>query len=63
MAGLKENGRNSMVVVAAVGLLGLFIGAALVNAVSTPRAAQIGTALAGIGIMLLAILAVWVLLA
>ena len=44
--------------VAASGLAGLIIGALIVNLVPTPRAAQLGTILAGAGIILLAATAV-----
>ena len=45
-------------VAAVLGLLGLFVGIVLVNVVSTPRAAQAGTIVAGIGVLMLAIAAV-----
>ena len=44
--------------VAVAGLLSLVSGVFLVNVVSTPRAAQVGTAVAGCGVLLLAIVAV-----
>ena len=44
--------------VATTGLLGLAGGVFLVNVVSTPRAAQIGTIIAGCGVLLLAIFAI-----
>ena len=44
--------------VAASGLAGLVIGALIVNLVPTPRAAQLGTILAGAGIILLVAIAV-----
>jgi hypothetical protein len=44
--------------VAVTGLLGLACGVVLVNVVSTPRAAQIGTIIAGCGVLLLAIHAI-----
>ena len=43
---------------AAAGLLGLFTGTLLVNVVSTPRAAQIGTIVAGCGVLMLVVVAV-----
>jgi hypothetical protein len=43
---------------AAAGLFGLVAGVALVNIVSTPRAAQFGTIMAGSGVVMLAIVAV-----
>jgi len=43
---------------AALGLLGLVTGIGLVNLVTTPRAAQVGTILAGLGVLMLAIAAV-----
>jgi hypothetical protein len=48
---------------AAAGLLGLVGGFLVVNIASSPRAAQIGTALAGVGVILLAAVAVRHLLA
>jgi hypothetical protein len=48
---------NVVSFVAATGLLGLVSGAALVNAVHHPRAAQLGTIVAGIGILMLAVAA------
>ena len=48
---------NVLSLVAAVGLLGLVVGVVLVNVISTPRAAQIGTIVAGIGVVFLAIAA------
>ena len=44
--------------VAVAGLLSLVSGVFLVNVVSTPRAAQVGTIVAGCGVLLLAIVAV-----
>ncbi len=43
---------------AVAGLLGTFGGVLLVNVVATPRAAQIGTIIAGCGVLMLAIVAV-----
>jgi hypothetical protein len=43
---------------AAAGLFGLVAGVALVNLVSTPRGAQLGTIMAGGGVIMLAIVAV-----
>jgi hypothetical protein len=45
-------------VAAALGLLGSVTGVGLVNLATTPRAAQVGTILAGIGVLMLAIAAV-----
>jgi len=42
---------------AILGLSGLLLGLVLVNIVSTPRSAQIGGLIAGIGVVLLAIVA------
>jgi hypothetical protein len=44
--------------VAMAGLLSLVSGIVLVNVVSTPRAAEIGTIIAGCGVLLLAIVAI-----
>lgn len=49
-----------MVIMAGLGLLGLVTGMALVNLVSTPRGAQIGTVVAGGGVILLALVAIFV---
>jgi hypothetical protein len=43
---------------AATGLLSLVGGVFLVNVVSTPRGAQVGTIIAGLGVLLLAAVAV-----
>jgi hypothetical protein len=43
---------------AATGLLGLVGGFFLVNVVSTPRGAQVGTIIAGLGVLMLAAVAV-----
>jgi hypothetical protein len=43
---------------AAAGLFSLVGGVVLVNVVSTPRAAQLGTIMAGCGVVMLAIVAV-----
>jgi hypothetical protein len=43
---------------AALGLLGLFSGFVLVNIVSTPRAAQVGTIVAAIGVLMLVVVAI-----
>jgi hypothetical protein len=44
--------------IAAAGLLGLVSGVVLVNVASAPRAAQIGTVVAAIGVLMLAAVAV-----
>jgi hypothetical protein len=49
---------NAFYFAASAGLLSLLGGVLLVNAVSTPRAAQIGTIMAGCGVLLLAVVAV-----
>ena len=49
--------------VAAAGLLSLGGGIVVVNFVPTPRAAQIGTIMAGCGVVLLVVIAIWKLLA
>jgi Na+/phosphate symporter len=49
---------NALSLAAALGLLGLVIGVVLVNVVSTPRAAQIGTIIAGVGVLMLAVTAI-----
>jgi hypothetical protein len=49
---------NGVSFAAALGLLGLVIGIVLVNVFSTPRAAQIGTIVAGIGVLMLVITAI-----
>jgi hypothetical protein len=49
---------NLFHLVAVAGLLSLVSGVFLVNVVSTPRAAQVGTVVAGCGVLLLAIVAV-----
>jgi hypothetical protein len=43
---------------AAAGLLGLVGGFVLANVAASPRAAQIGTVLAGVGVIMLAVVAV-----
>ena len=43
---------------AAAGLLGLAGGVVIVNAVRTPRAAQLGTIMAGCGVLILALVAI-----
>jgi hypothetical protein len=43
---------------AAAGLLGLAGGVATVNVVATPRAAQLGTILAGCGVLTLVVVAI-----
>lgn len=48
---------------AALGLLALVIGVVLVNVVTTPRAAYAGTIIAGMGVLMLATVAVGHLLA
>ncbi|HET7124465.1 MAG TPA: hypothetical protein VFI51_10175 [Bradyrhizobium sp.] len=45
-------------VAALAGLLGLVVGILLVNIVSTPRAAQIGTIIATCGVLMLVVVAV-----
>jgi hypothetical protein len=45
-------------VAAAMGLLGLVSGVVLVNIVTTPAAAQVGTIVAGIGVLMLAAAAI-----
>ena len=42
---------------AAAGLLGLVGGVAVVNVASTPRAGEIGTIMAGCGVVILALIA------
>jgi hypothetical protein len=54
---------NAFSFIAAAGLLGLVAGLVLVNVASAPRAAQIGTVVAGGGVLLLAAVAVRQLLA
>ena len=54
---------NLFQLIAAAGLLGLVGGIAVVNVASTPRAAQIGTIMAGCGVVILAVIAIWQLLA
>jgi hypothetical protein len=49
---------NALSFSAALGILGLVTGVALVNVMATPRAAQIGTIVAGVGVLLLAIAAI-----
>ena len=49
---------NAFHLVAAAGLLFLVGGMLVVNVISTPRAAQIGTVVASCGVVLLAALAV-----
>ncbi len=44
---------------AAAGLLGLVGGVVVVNVASTPRAAQIGTIMAGCGVVMLVLVFVW----
>ena len=48
---------------AAAGLLGLVGGIVVVNVASTPRAAQIGTIMAGCGVVMLAGIVFWKLFA
>ena len=43
---------------AAAGLLGLVGGVAVANVASTPRAAQIGTIMAGCGVVILTVVAI-----
>jgi hypothetical protein len=45
-------------IVAAAGLITLASGVLLVNAVSTPRSAQVGTIIAGLGVLILVVVAV-----
>jgi hypothetical protein len=54
---------NAFSFIAAAGLLGLVSGFLLVNVASAPRAAQIGTVVAGVGVLMLAAVAVRHLLA
>jgi hypothetical protein len=54
---------NAFSFIAAAGLLGLVAGFVLVNVASAPRAAQIGTVVAGVGVLMLAAVAVRQLLA
>jgi hypothetical protein len=49
---------NALSIASALGLLGLCGGLVLVNIGSSPRAAQIGTAVAAAGVVLLAAVAV-----
>jgi hypothetical protein len=49
---------NVFQLAAAAGLLNLVGGVVLVNVVLTPRAAQLGTIMAGCGVVMLAIVAV-----
>jgi hypothetical protein len=49
---------SALSVVAALGVFGLVVGMILVNMAVTPRAAEGGTILAGIGVFLLAVAAV-----
>ncbi len=49
---------NVSTLVPMAGLLGLIGGVLLVNVVATPRAAQIGTIVAGTGVLLLALVAI-----
>jgi hypothetical protein len=49
---------NGFSFMAAAGLLGLVSGFVLVNVASAPRAAQIGTVVAGVGVLMLAAVAV-----
>jgi len=49
---------NVVDVTAGAGLLALVVGILLVNIVSTPRAAQIGTIIAACGVLLLGVVAV-----
>jgi hypothetical protein len=54
---------NLFQLMAAAGLLGLVGGVVVVNVASTPRAAQIGTIMAGCGVVILAVIAIRQLLA
>jgi hypothetical protein len=54
---------NAFSFLAAAGLLGLVAGFILVNVASAPRAAQIGTVVAAVGVLMLAAVAVRQLLA
>jgi hypothetical protein len=49
---------NLFQLLAATGLFGLVGGVVVVNVASTPRAAQIGTIIAGCGVVMLAVVAV-----
>jgi len=49
---------NVFHLVAVTGLLSLSAGMCLVNAVATPRAAQIGTVVAALGVSLLVLVAI-----
>jgi hypothetical protein len=49
---------NGFYLVAVAGLLSLASGVFIVNVVATPRAAQIGTIIAGCGVLMLAVVAV-----
>jgi hypothetical protein len=49
---------NGLFLLPIAGLLGLVSGVVLVNVVSTPRAAQIGTIVAAAGVILLALVAI-----
>jgi hypothetical protein len=49
---------NAFSMVAVIGLAGLVIGVFLVNIVSTPRAALVGTIITGFGVVMLAVVAI-----
>jgi hypothetical protein len=55
---LSSGNKMNAAYFAAAGLLSLVGGVLLVNAVVTPRAAQIGTIMAGCGVLLLALVAI-----
>jgi hypothetical protein len=57
-SGILEKTMNGLHLAAVAGLLNLAGGILLVNAVSTPRAAQIGTVMAGCGVLILVVVAV-----
>jgi hypothetical protein len=53
-----ETTMDAISLLAVLGLSGLGVGVVLVNVVSTPRAALIGTIVAAIGVLMLAVVAV-----
>jgi hypothetical protein len=59
----REMSMSAFSFMAAAGLLGLVGGFVVANIASSPRAAQIGTVLAGVGVIMLAAVAVRHLLA
>jgi hypothetical protein len=54
---------NLFQLAAAAGLFGLVGGVAVVNVAASPRAAEIGTVMAGCGVVILAVIAIRQLLA